>query len=68
MECRPGHRGTVKQFFNYDVSLFYLHYDNRIGNILKTDDTGATYVYRTNLAQSIHKGLESYVELNITVG
>jgi Fe(3+) dicitrate transport protein len=29
-------------------------------------DTGATYVYRTNLAQSIHKGLESYVELNIT--
>lgn len=61
-----GIRGSVKQFFNYDVSLFYLHYANRIGNVLKTNDAGAAYVFRTNQAQSIHKGLESYLELIIT--
>lgn len=61
-----GVRGTVKQFFNYDIGVFYLRYTNRIGNVMKTDDAGSTYVFRTNQAQSIHKGLESYLELNIT--
>ena len=61
-----GIRGTVEQFFNYDISLFYLSYNDRIGLVLKEDNTGATYTYRTNIAQSIHKGVESYVELNVT--
>jgi Fe(3+) dicitrate transport protein len=63
-----GIRGTVKSFFNYDISLYYLSYNNRIGTVLKSDDTGVSYAYRTNLAQSIHKGVESYLELNITRG
>jgi Fe(3+) dicitrate transport protein len=63
-----GIRGTVKQVFNYDVSLFYLSYNNRIGTVIKQDDDGTFYVYRTNLAQSIHKGAECYWELNITRG
>ena len=63
-----GIRGTVKSFFNYDIGLFFLSYDNRIGTILKTDQTGTPYTLRTNIARSEHKGIESYLELNITRG
>lgn len=61
-----GIRGTVKSFFNYDIGVFFLSYNNRIGTVLKTNDTGMLYTYRTNIARSVHKGIESYLELNIT--
>jgi Fe(3+) dicitrate transport protein len=61
-----GIRGTVQHFLNYDISLFYLRYNNRIGLVSKTDENGANYTLRTNVDQSIHKGIESYAELNIT--
>src|SRR5215210_530905 len=63
-----GIRGTIKSFFNYDIGLFYLAYNNRIGLLLKTDQTGTPYTFRTNIARSEHKGIESYLELNITRG
>lgn len=63
-----GIRGTVKSFFNYDIGLFYLSYNNRVGLLLKTDSTGTSYTLRTNIAHSKHTGIESYLELNITRG
>ena len=63
-----GIRGTVKNFFNYDISAFYILYDNRIGLLLKTDEAGLPYTFRTNIARSQHKGIESYFELNLTRG
>ena len=60
-----GIRGIVQSFFNYDVSLFYLKYNNRIGILEKTDTNGTSFPYRTNVANSTHKGLESYLELNL---
>jgi Fe(3+) dicitrate transport protein len=61
-----GYRGTVKSFLNFDVSGFYLAYNNRIGVVLKTDpQTGNDYSLRTNSANSVHKGVESYVEFNL---
>jgi Fe(3+) dicitrate transport protein len=60
-----GIRGRVQNFFNYDVSLFYLSYNNRIG-FVKTDENVMEYILRTNIDKSIHKGIESYAELNIT--
>lgn len=60
-----GIRGIIKSYFNYDVSLFYLKYNNRIGIIEKTDASGTAFPYRTNIANSTHKGLESYLELNL---
>ena len=63
-----GIRGTVKSFFNYDVGLFFLSYNNRIGTVLKTYENGTHYTLRTNIARSEHKGIESYLELNITRG
>jgi Fe(3+) dicitrate transport protein len=59
-----GIRGIFKTYFNYDLSLFYLKYNDRIGIIEKTDANGAAYPFRTNIANSSHRGIESYIELN----
>ena len=61
-----GYRGTVKNILNFDFSLFYMAYNNRIGLELKPDGSGGFYTYRTNIANSIHKGLEGYGEFNIS--
>jgi Fe(3+) dicitrate transport protein len=61
-----GVRGNQSDFFNYDISLFYLNYNNRIGPATRIDDTGGVYLFRTNVDKSIHRGIESFVELNIT--
>jgi Fe(3+) dicitrate transport protein len=61
-----GVRGTVQTFFNYDVSLFYLNYSNRIGLVNKMDENGKPYTLRTNVDKSIHQGIEIFAELNIT--
>ncbi len=61
-----GYRGSVRNILNFDAGLFYLLYKNRIGTIYKTDTV--TYAYRTNTGNSEHKGLETYVELNILGG
>ena len=60
-----GWRGTVKNYLNFDVSLFYLAYNDRIAEVLKTDPSGVEYAYRTNAANSVHKGVEAYAEFNI---
>ncbi|PSL45707.1 Fe(3+) dicitrate transport protein [Chitinophaga niastensis] len=60
-----GYRGTVNNYLNFDIGLFYLAYNRRIGTVLLTDAKGQPYTYRTNVANSVHKGLESYVEFNI---
>lgn len=60
-----GYRGTVKNFLNYDIGLFYLAYNNRIGTVLMNPGTANEYTLRTNVANSVHKGIESYVEFNI---
>jgi Fe(3+) dicitrate transport protein len=61
-----GWRGSVKGYLNFDVSGFYLRYNNRIGVTQEFDASGTPYLFRTNIANSVHKGAETYVELNIT--
>lgn len=61
-----GYRGTIKNYLNFDIGGFYLAYNNRIGVVLKTDPTtNQDYTLRTNIANSVHAGIESYIELNI---
>jgi Fe(3+) dicitrate transport protein len=59
-----GYRGTFKNYLNFDFSLFYLSYNNRIGVI--NDPTQGTSLYRTNLGETVNKGIEGFVNLNIT--
>ncbi len=58
-----GWRGNVSSWLNYDVSLFYLQYNNRTGRLTLTDSSG-TYQYVTNLTNSRTMGAEFYVEFN----
>ena len=60
-----GYRGTVKNYLNFDVGLFYLAYNKRIGTVLINQGTANEYTLRTNVANSAHKGIESYVEFNL---
>jgi len=63
-----GWRGTVKNYLNFDVGLFYMAYNNRIGIESLRDAThiasDSVYTYRTNVANSVHQGVETYIEVN----
>jgi Fe(3+) dicitrate transport protein len=64
-----GFRGTFKNYLNFDFSLFYLSYNNRIGGIrqfVNNDPTQGTFLFRTNLGETINKGIEGFANLNIT--
>ncbi|MEZ7516116.1 TonB-dependent receptor family protein [Flavobacterium frigidarium] len=61
-----GYRGTIKNYLNFDIGAFYMAYNDRIGTVLKNDPiTNEEYTLRTNIANSAHKGIESYVEFNL---
>jgi Fe(3+) dicitrate transport protein len=60
-----GLRGNVSSVFNYDVSLFTIHYNNRIGTYEASDANFNTFRYRTNIAASRNIGLESFGELEL---
>ena len=57
-----GYRGKIKDFLQFDVSGFYLQYNNRIGTIT----VAGTPSYRliTNVGNSSSKGFEGYAEFN----
>lgn len=56
-----GYRGKVKNFLQFDLSVFYLQYNNRVGTI---SPTGKNYRLITNVGASTSKGLETYIEFN----
>ncbi len=61
-----GYRGNIKNILNFDFGLFYINYKNRVGTVYKSDTV--IYAFRTNTGNSEHKGIETYVELNILDG
>lgn len=60
-----GIRGVVKEMVAYDISVFYLKYNNRIGFVLRSDSVlFNTYRYRTNVSESRSVGIESVIDVN----
>jgi Fe(3+) dicitrate transport protein len=60
-----GFRGELDGVLIFDVSAFYMNYDNRIGSISRYDSVKKqTVVYRSNIGKSINQGLEAFAELN----
>ncbi|OYZ03106.1 MAG: hypothetical protein B7Y37_01325 [Sphingobacteriia bacterium 28-36-52] len=57
-----GYRGKAKDFLQFDISGFYLQYDNRVGTI--TVSGTPSYRLITNVGSSTSKGFEGYVEFN----
>ena len=58
-----GIRGNLTDWLSTDTGLFYLKYNDRIGVLLPA---GSTILLRTNVGDSRHIGLESYLEANFT--
>ena len=58
-----GWRGTLADDrVRFDIGVFRLAIDGRIGLVSRTDAAGTTSTERTNVANSVHQGLESYLE------
>ncbi len=62
-----GFRGNWR-FLRWDVTAFVLQYNNRFGTLSLTDNTGAFYTYRTNIGNSLTKGLEIFAEAGFPLG
>jgi Fe(3+) dicitrate transport protein len=61
-----GVRGGRDGVYNFDVSVFYLRYEDRIGSILRVDDENfRIYRYRTNVADSRHVGIEAFGQYDL---
>ncbi len=61
-----GVRGQLADILTYDFSIFGIAYQDKIGAILKTDTTTfQTFRYRTNIADALHYGLESFAEVGL---
>lgn len=56
-----GYRGKWKTVLQFDVSGFYLQYNNRVGTLTPN---GANYRLITNVGNSTSKGFEGYAEFN----
>jgi Fe(3+) dicitrate transport protein len=58
-----GYRGKIKNYLQFDVSGYYLQYNNRVG-IITANGTNSRLI--TNVGASTSKGFEGYAEINIT--
>ena len=67
-----GMRGVFgKNVVRYDIGLFYLQYNNRIGVTEKTlinNGISSLVSYRTNIGMAVTRGLEGYIEWNLLSG
>ncbi len=56
-----GFRGNVKSL-RWDIGLFQLQYNKRMGAQAMYDEHGEFYLYRTNIGNSMTRGAEVFVE------
>lgn len=67
-----GFRGNITNLLNFDVSLFHLSYQDRIGTLLKKEPNpnfnnlvDRIIRFRTNIADARIYGIESFAEINL---
>jgi Fe(3+) dicitrate transport protein len=60
-----GYRGTISNYLFFDVSGFYLKYNNRLGTLAQFGSNGTTvYNFKTNVGNSTSTGVEALVEFS----
>ncbi|MCD9019403.1 TonB-dependent receptor family protein [Parachryseolinea silvisoli] len=63
-----GYRG-ITHGLRWDIGVFSLGYDNRLGTLEQTNpDNGTTYIYRTNIGNSMTTGAEIFLAYNLRLG
>jgi len=62
-----GFRGSLGNVLHWDITAFYMAYEDRIGLLLRADQPPLflDYRFRTNIADSRTIGLESMIEVNL---
>ena len=60
--AEAGFSGKWKGILNYDLSVFHITYNNRIGGLILQDNAGNYYNYKTNIGNSATDGVELYAE------
>jgi len=60
-----GIRSEQTTFYNFDISFFYLNYNNRIGEVQYADELNRVKRLRSNIGQAVITGIESYGEVDI---
>ncbi|QCK13617.1 TonB-dependent receptor [Mangrovivirga cuniculi] len=61
-----GIRYAVDERFSGEVTAFFLSYNNKIGSVQRVDtENFRVYRERTNIADAIHVGVESYFEYKL---
>lgn len=58
-----GLSGYAGGILKYDITFFDLQYNNRLGNLVRQDDDGTNFIYKTNIGNSRTVGLEMYGEV-----
>ena len=61
-----GIRGKIKKMISFDLNLFHLSYQNRIGFIQKAFQDGSVKSERGNVGDANLSGLESLIDLNLS--
>lgn len=61
-----GVRGQLSGLLTYELSIFGISYQDKIGAILREDSVSLqTFRYRTNIADALHYGVESFAEVDL---
>lgn len=62
-----GFRGSFGNYFAFDISLYYLKYNQRIGWKMMADQAPLflPYRFRTNIGESVSKGVEMFAEFDV---
>ncbi len=58
-----GVRGNISERISLDINFFRLKYNNKIGSVAKTDNAGNTYIFKTNVGNSVSQGIEFYIDV-----
>ena len=57
-----GMNGRVKDWMKFDVTLFRLVYNDKLGNLVLTENNDS-YIYKTNIGDSHTHGIELFAEV-----
>lgn len=56
-----GSSGRLRNVLKYDITLFRVQYNNRLGNIV-VNENGTNYILKTNIGNSYTNGVEFFAE------
>lgn len=65
--AEAGFRGNWR-FLRWDMTVFYLQYNKRLGTIAQTDTAGNLTIFKTNIGNSRTAGLEFFLQGDFSLG